>query len=223
MRVVILRFTSSPGTATIRAVGTWRRTRLQSSVARISPAASARAYARASMPTRNDWGVWPRRNRARSGISVTRSPSTITRVSALGMTVSVPSARPDRMGSIERRTTSTGTSGRTASWIRTTSSSSAASAARPLRVLRLRVSPPATISTGMGRSTAPTSARVSASQSAWVTTTSVSTPAATIARMLRIRMGSPARRTNCFGISAPKRSPVPPASTMAWMRIERRA
>ena len=41
VRVVILRFTSSPGTATMRAPGTWRRTRLQSSVALRSPTAAA--------------------------------------------------------------------------------------------------------------------------------------------------------------------------------------
>ena len=47
-----------------------------------------------------------------------------TSVSALGITVSVASARPDRIGSIDRWMTSSGTSGRTASWTTTMSSSS---------------------------------------------------------------------------------------------------
>ena len=59
--VVIFMLISSPATASIRASGTYRSTRLQSSVAERSPAASAAAYACTSTPTRKVCGVWPRR------------------------------------------------------------------------------------------------------------------------------------------------------------------
>jgi hypothetical protein len=142
-------------------------------------------------------------------------------VSALAITQSVASARPERIGSIERRMTSRGTSGRTASWMRTMSSSAAARLARPLRVLSLRVIPPATIEIGTPCSSVPTSSSVSASQLGWLTTTIRSTPPDAIARIARDRIGSPASRTNCLGISAPNRSPEPPARTRAWIRTGR--
>ncbi len=221
IRVVILTFTSSPATATIRAPGTCRSTRLQSSVADRSPARVADAYARASTPSRKVCGVWPRRYRLRSGISTTWSSSTMTSVSALGITVSVPSARPDRIGSIERWMTSRGTRGRTASWTTTTSSSAPSSAARPLRVLSLRVAPPATTITGTSSDAASTSSRVSSIQPGWETTTTRSTDEAPSARRVRSRIGSPASRTNCFGISPPNRLPSPPARTIAWICTRR--
>ena len=53
------------------------------------------------MPSRKVCGVWPRRYRARSGISTTRSSSTMTSVSALGMTVSV-AVRPAGQDRLDR-------------------------------------------------------------------------------------------------------------------------
>jgi len=216
MRVVILTFTSSPATATIRAPGTWRSTRLQSSVADRSPARAAASYARARTALRNDCGVWPRRYRERSGISTTSSPSTMTRVSALGITVSVESARPDRIGSTERWMTSSGTSGRTASWTRTTSSSAASSASSPARVLSLRVAPPATTVTGTRSAAASTSSRVSSIQPRVRDDTTRSTAAQPSARSVRSRMGSPAMpHETAWGARRRKRLPSPPARTIA--------
>ena len=117
--------------------------------------------------------------------------------------------------------TSSGTSGRTASWTTTTSSSAPSSAARPLRVLSLRVAPPATTVTGTSSDAASTSSRVSSIQPGWETTTTRSTDEAPSARRVRSRIGSPASRTNCFGISPPNRLPSPPARTIAWICTRR--
>ena len=126
IRVVILTFTSSPATATIRAPGTCRRTRLQSSVADRSPAARGRR-------------VRAREHAEPEGLRRLAAPVPAPlrdlddlvaldddqRVRARDHGVGRRPPGPDRIGSIERWMTSSGTSGRTASWTTTTSSSAA--------------------------------------------------------------------------------------------------
>ena len=144
-------------------------------------------------------------------MSVMRSPSTTTRVSAVGITVSTASARPSRSGAITRSITSRLSSGRTASWMRTMSPASAPTAVRPARVDSLRVAPPGTTLIGAPKSPA-TASCVSFSHSAFATTTTWSmSPLEASAAVLRRSTGSPARRMNCFGVASPKRCPVPPA------------
>ena len=146
----------------------------------------------------------------------------MTSVSALGMTVSVPSARPDRIGSIERWMTSSGTQ-------------------RPHRVVddhdvvvgpverRQPVAGALVAGRAAGdhahghrRATPPRRARASRRSSpGGTTTTTRSTDAAPRARSVRSRIGSPASRTNCFGISPPNRLPSPPARTIAWICTRR--
>ena len=94
--------------------------------------------------------------------------------------------------------TSSGTSGRTASWTRTVSSGSASRLRSPFRVLSFRVAPPAT--TGRDRRTRPRrrARRVSVSQSGCATTTTRSTPAASTVRRLRVRTCSPGESQELF-------------------------
>ena len=143
IRVVILMLISSPATATIRAPGTCRRTRLQSSVADRSPAPRGRGVG-----ARED--AEPERL-GRLAASVAAPLGDLDDVLALDDDEGV-GARDDGVG--RRRRGRTGSarssagsrraarSGRTASWTTTTSSSAPSSAASPLRVLSFRVAPP---------------------------------------------------------------------------------
>ncbi len=222
IRVVILTFTSSPATATIRAPGTCRRTRLQSSVADRSPARGGRLVgAGEDRPGGTSAASGPGGTGCGRGSRRPASSSTITSVSALGITVSV-AVRPPRQDGLDRALDHV---------------------ERHQRAHRV-VDDHDVVVVALERAQAVAGALVAGRSAGHDlhrhrergrldelarlvdpagcdTTTTRSTDAPPSARSVRSRMGSPASRTNCLGISPPKRLPSPPARTMAWICTRR--
>ncbi len=212
---VTLRLSGSPGT-------TWTAIPAASSSAASSvnvsgPSAGNVRQAARSRSRRAPCGVWAAPSPSRSTVPMTRSPSIRLSVSATG---TIGSAAPYRaVASATAAIRAASTSGRAASWTRTTPDSSDRSRSRarnPAWTDSWRRAPPATTSTTLAGSQA--AAAIPARRSSAVTTTSRPTSgAAARASSVQARSGRPP--TSVASLSMPPmRVDRPAATTMASAR-----
>src|SRR5438874_2124395 len=165
-------------------------------------AAKACGVCTAQRPSRDTVSCTPPSGPRRFNVSPTGRPGT------------TPS-QPSESGARTRSTTSSDTSGRAASWTRTTSAS-AGTSARPARTESLLVSPPVTHACTLPQPSSSATRIAGSSQPGGATRTIPSTQGqASSRRSGSARSGSSPSFANAFGRSSPSRSPRPAATRMA--------
>jgi hypothetical protein len=178
---------------------------------------AARRWASRITSYRNDCGVCAMRSRARSGVASTLPVSPISlMVSATGI---AGIAAPVRLAaSIAREMSAAETNGRAASWIRTMSGFSAASASSPACTEAWRVAPPL----AGGRWRNPLVAALNMAMSSGLSTgcTAKISPWRQNGSMARNITVCPPIERYCLGPPVPARRPRPAATRMAAVRSD---
>ena len=159
--------------------------------------------------------------RARGSVSTTRSPSTRLIVSATGRPGTAPS-HPSTSAASTRSITSSGTSGRAASWT-TMAAASRSASATPNRTDSARVAPPVTVAETLPQPSSSATRIDGSSQPSGATTTiaSIQSEASSRSR-LSASSGRPRSGAKALGRSPPSRSPRPAATRTAQVLKSRR-
>src|SRR6266513_1669223 len=203
-------FTSleSPGTVVTRPP------RASTSEAQSVAPASSPATASRSTGARNACGVWTATSSSRGSVSTICPPRTRLTVSASGNAGTAPS-QPSFSAVSTRPITSSGSTGRAASWTTITAASPPTSAT-PARTDSARVSPPPTQALTFAQPSSSATRIEGSSQpgGATITISSIQSEASRRSR-LSARSGRSRSFANAFGRSEPSRSPRPAAARTA--------
>src|SRR6266567_1681575 len=203
-------FTSleSPGTVVTRPP------RASTSEAQSVAPASSPATASRSTGARNACGVWTATSSSRGSVSTICPPRTRLTVSASGNAGTAPS-QPSFSAVSTRPITSSGSTGRAASWTTITAASPPTSAT-PARTDSARASPPPTQALTFAQPSSSATRIEGSSQpgGATITISSIQSEASRRSR-LSARSGRSRSFANAFGRSEPSRSPRPAAARTA--------